>query len=228
MASDWKFDEKIVPIFNEHVRQSVPMYDEFHRMITDISAWFLEDGTNMYDIGSSTGEVFKNIVDKYPKKDINFIGIDNSKEMVEKSLESFEGKENITFKYGDLTKENIKFKNACLATSVLTLQFISHRHRQDIVNKVYEGLNEGGCLIVVEKVVGSNARFNEMWIEMYHEMKIRNGLTEEQVFNKASAIRGVMRPYTVQENIEMLNNAGFKDVDTFFKWNNFAGFVAIK
>lgn len=228
MASDWKFDSNIVPVFDEHVRQSVPMYDEIHRLITDISAWFLEDETNMYDIGTSTGEVIKNILHKYPLKNTKLIGLDNSLEMVEKAKESFKSETKVEISLVDLVKDDFKFENASLITNVLTMQFIPHRYRQDIINRLYEGLNEGGCLILVEKVVGSNARFNEMWIEMYHEMKLRNGLSEKSVFDKASAIRGVMRPYTLKENLQMLDNAGFKDVDTFFKWNNFAGFVAIK
>lgn len=228
MASDWKFDSNIVPVFDEHVRQSVPMYDEIHRLITDISAWFLEDETNMYDIGTSTGEVIKNILLKYPLKNTKLIGLDNSTEMVEKARDSFKSESKVEINLIDLVKDEFEFENASLITNVLTMQFIPHRHRQDIINRLYEGLNEGGCLILVEKVVGSNARFNEMWIEMYHEMKLRNGLSEKNVFDKASAIRGVMRPYTLKENLQMLDNAGFKDVDTFFKWNNFAGFVAIK
>ncbi|MGG0667873.1 methyltransferase domain-containing protein [Lederbergia citrisecunda] len=228
MSSDWKFDANIVPIFDEHVRQSVPMYDEIHRLITDISAWFLEDGTNMYDIGTSTGEVLSNISKTYPKKSTTLYGIDNSSEMVEKARERFSQNKNINIDSLDLTKDKYVLENACLITSVLTMQFIPHRFRQNIVNNIYKGLNKGGCFIFVEKVVGSNARFNEMWVEMYHEMKLRNGLTEKHVFEKASAIRGVMRPYTLKENIEMLDNAGFKDIDTFFKWNNFVGFVAIK
>lgn len=228
MASDWKFDSNIVPVFDEHVRQSVPMYDEIHRLVTDISAWFLEDGTNMYDIGTSTGEVIKNILDKYPAKNTKLIGMDNSKEMVEKTKERFKSEDNVSIEFLDLVKDDYKIENASLITNILTMQFIPQRHRQAIINRLYEGLNEGGCLILVEKVVGSNARFNEMWVEMYHEMKIRNGLTEKHVFEKASAIRGVMRPHTLKENIEMLDIAGFKDIDTFFKWNNFVGFVAIK
>jgi tRNA (cmo5U34)-methyltransferase len=203
------------------------MYDEIHRLITDMSAWFLEDETTVYDIGSSTGEVFKNILDKYPKKNVSLVGIDSSKEMVEKSQDTFKTTEKVSIQHLDLTKEPYQFENACLVTSVLTLQFIPQRNRQEIVNQIYQGLNKGGCFILVEKVVGSNARFNEMWVEMYHEMKLRNGLTESHVFEKASAIRGVMRPYTLKENIELLDKAGFKDIDTFFKWNNFAGFVAI-
>ncbi|WP_194956669.1 DNA cytosine methyltransferase [Bacillus sp. EE-W1] len=48
MSSDWKFNDSIVPIFDEHVRKSVPMYEEIHRMITDIAGWFIEDGTTVY------------------------------------------------------------------------------------------------------------------------------------------------------------------------------------
>lgn len=47
-------------------------------------------------------------------------------------------------------------------------------------------------------------------------------------FAKSRAIRGVLQPYTVDENIQMLQEAGFRDIDTFFKWNNFVGFIAIK
>jgi len=38
----------------------------------------------------------------------------------------------------------------------------------------------------------------------------------------------VLVPYTMKENIQMLKNAGFKDVEVVFRWNNFATFIAIK
>jgi tRNA (cmo5U34)-methyltransferase len=108
------------------------------------------------------------------------------------------------------------------------LQFIPKRKRQDVINKIYEGLNKGGALIVVEKVVGNNARFDEMFIELYHDFKLENGLTEKEVFAKSRSLRGVMQPNTTSENIEMLNKAGFADIDIFYKWCNFVGFIAVK
>jgi tRNA (cmo5U34)-methyltransferase len=32
----------------------------------------------------------------------------------------------------------------------------------------------------------------------------------------------------MQENIEMLKNAGFNDIEVIFRWNNFATFIAFK
>jgi len=221
--SGWKFDNTVVPVFDEHVRQSVPMYDEMHNLIKDIAGWFLQDNTNVYDIGTSTGKVIKSLQSNYDK-DINYIGIDSSDDMCNKLLD-----EKVDFKVlnEDITK-NFEFNNASLITSILTIQFIPEQYRQELVNSIYQGLNKGSAFIMVEKVIGNNARFNEMWIELYHEMKLKNGLTEEHVFQKARAIRGVMKPYTVDENIKLLKNAGFKDIDKFFKWNNFVGFIAIK
>ena len=55
-----------------------------------------------------------------------------------------------------------------------------------------------------------------------------NKISEKDIFAKSKAIRGVMRPYTINENINMLKNAGFANIDIFMKWGNFVGFLAIK
>lgn len=225
--SNWKFDESVVPIFDEHVKQSVPMYDEIHSLVTDISGWFINDLTNIYDIGTSTGKVITSLLQKYPNKNVNYIGLDNSIEMCNKATSKFEKNENVSIIHEDITRDYL-FENASLITSILTLQFVPVQLRQELINKIHKGLNKGSAFVMVEKVVGSNARFNEIWTELYHELKLKNGLSEQHVFAKAKAIRGVMKPYTVSENIEMLEIAGFKDIDIFFKWNNFVGFVAIK
>lgn len=225
--SNWKFDSTVVPIFDEHVKQSVPMYEEIHNLIADIAAWFLNDDTNVYDIGTSTGKVIHSLLKTYPKKDIKYIGIDRSDDMCNKAEKSFRGYDNVHIINQDVSQDYI-FENASLVTSVLTIQFIQQKYRQDLINRIYNGLNKGSGFIMVEKVVGSNARFNKIWTDLYHEMKLRNGLSEKHVFAKSRAIRGVLQPYTVDENIQMLQEAGFRDIDTFFKWNNFVGFIAIK
>lgn len=225
--SNWKFDSSVVPLFDEHVKQSVPMYDEIHNLITDIAGWFLEDDTNVYDVGTSTGKVISSLLSNYSSKQLKYIGIDNSNEMVLKTQGLFKENEDVNIINHDVTN-NFVFNNASLITSVLTLQFIPERKRQSLVNEIYRGLNKGGGFVFVEKVIGNNSKFNEIWIELYHELKLKNGLSEQHVFSKAKAIRGVMKPYTVEENMELLHTAGFKDIDIFFKWNNFVGFVALK
>lgn len=228
MASNWKFDEKVTPVFDQHVRNHVPLYSEIHEMITGLSGWFLEDNTNVYDIGTSLGEVIRNLKKEYQTKKLNFIGIDNSNEMFKKSFDAFKDFSDVEIKKADITENDFFIENASLITSILTLMFIPQKNRKELVRKIYNGLNIGGAFILVEKVIGSNARFDEMWIELYHDMKFKNGVSEEKIFKKSRAIRGILKPNTVVENMNLLKSVGFKDIDMFFKWGNFAGFIAIK
>lgn len=225
--ANWKFNKAVTEIFDSHVRKSVPLYDNFHSTIGDLSEWFIEENTNVYDIGTSTGEGLINLISHHKNKEVNYIGIDRSTDMLEKAKNNLKDY-NVTLINGDITNLDIEIHNASFITSILTLQFIPQRKRKQVIKKAYDGLNKGGSLVIVEKVIGNNARFDEMFIELYHDFKVSNGLTEQEVFAKSRAIRGVMSPNTVQENIDMLTDVGFKDVDIFFKWCNFVGFIAIK
>ncbi|AVB11518.1 tRNA methyltransferase [Bacillus velezensis] len=229
LVSDWEFDQDVTKTFDSHVREHVPLYDEIHKLISSTSQWFIEDYTNVYDIGTSTGEFLKNIKRSSPNKLFNLIGIDSSKEMVDQAKVNVD-KNNIDADIieGDILDDSFEIKNASLVTSILTNQFISIHKRNVLLDKVYRGLNKGSAYIIVEKIKGNNPFFNEMWIELYHEKKLENGLNEKQVMDKSRAIRGILKPLSLNENLKMLHQAGFKDADVFFKWCNFVGIIAVK
>jgi tRNA (cmo5U34)-methyltransferase len=54
------------------------------------------------------------------------------------------------------------------------------------------------------------------------------GYSELEIAQKREALENVLIPYRLEENRELLLSAGFRQVDVFFKWYNFAGFVAVK
>ena len=39
---------------------------------------------------------------------------------------------------------------------------------------------------------------------------------------------GSMEPFTNRGNLELLNNAGFKDIEVIFRFINFQGYLCIK
>lgn len=221
--SDWKFDSEVAPEFNDHVAQSVPLYEEMHSLIVKMSEWFLEDNTNMYDIGTSTAKVLKGIY-KNSNKDVRYIGIDNSEDMLSEVGAMWRDK----FELMVSDAQDIDIHNASYITSVLTLQFIPERDRQDIINNIYKGLNKGGAFVLVEKILGDTSQINNVWEGLYHDMKMENGLSKEHVIDKQRSIRGVMKPLTLNENNDMIREAGFKKQEEFFKWGNFVGIIAIK
>jgi tRNA (cmo5U34)-methyltransferase len=79
-----------------------------------------------------------------------------------------------------------------------------------------------------EKLITSNKKLNKIMIDEYYEFKKKMGYSEYEIAQKREALENVLIPYTMEENIEMLKNAGFKEVEVIFRWNNFATFMAFK
>jgi tRNA (cmo5U34)-methyltransferase len=89
-------------------------------------------------------------------------------------------------------------------------------------------MNDQGCLILIEKVLGEDSLFNRLFIKYYYDMKRRHGYSELEISQKREALENVLIPYKLLENRELLLRTGFKSVDVFFKWYNFCGIIAVK
>jgi len=222
----WKFTDNVAENFDAHVRKSIPLYEEVQRMVVDMSEWFVRDGSTIYDIGSSTGETILHLHNKHiAKQNVRYIGIDNSKGMVKQAQEKITAK-NVKFLHRDVLK--IIFDEADLVISLFTMHFLSAAERLQILQKAYQCLRDGGALIMAEKVLAEEGRINDLWTELYWDFKKRQGLQDDQILQKARSLRGILRPFTITENLKQLRMIGFKSIDIFFKWYNFAGILAIK
>lgn len=177
----WDFDTGVAKTFDSHVKKSVPMYDEGHQIILDSSDYFIKNNSTVYDIGCSTGKLIKQLSTHHEhKKDLKFIGIDSSSEMIASAKKNKIS--NSKFTTGDINK--IKLKKNSMTVLYYTLQFIDTSHRQDVINKIYDALDWGGALFLFEKVRASDARFQDIMSSTYEEFKIRNKFSDEEIMSK--------------------------------------------
>jgi len=226
VEGNWAFTSDVAKVFDTHVRKSIPLYEEFQRMTIEMSEWFIQNGSIVYDLGSSTGETLFQLQKRHKaKENVRFIGIDNSEMMVSQAREKASA-DNVQFLHKDVLQ--MKFGEADLVTSLFTLQFLGLPERTQLLEKVYQCLRNGGALIMAEKILAEEAQFDEMWVELYWDFKKRHGLTDGQILQKARSIRGILRPFTLTENIRLLRTVGFDSIDIFLKWYNFCGLLAVK
>jgi len=223
----WKFSKQVAQNFDSHVQKSVPIYNEVQKMVVEMSEWFIRDGSYIYDIGSSTGKTISLLAAKHSRKrNVKFIGIESSTSMIKQAKKKCNGK-NIKFLHQDVAKL-ADFSGADFVTSIYTLQFLSLDDRRKVIRRIYKSLSEGGALVMAEKIRAESSFFEDMWLELHWDYKRSAGFTTEQIIQKARSLRGVLLPITLSENIELLREVGFSTVDTFMKWYNFAGIIAIK
>ena len=226
---DFTFNREVATVFDDMVTRSVPFYVEIQRMVMELAADFAAPGSCVYDLGCSTGTTLLNLHGAVAP-DVRFVGVDNSTEMLDKCRAKF-ASQGLTRPYElrciDLN-QGVAIDNASVAMMILTLQFIRPLYRDKLIADIYRGLNENGCLILVEKVLGEDSLFNRLFIKYYYDMKRRNGYSELEITQKREALENVLVPYKLLENREMLLRTGFRYVDVFFKWYNFCAIVAVK
>ncbi len=228
-VADFEFNKSVATVFEDMLERSVPSYNEIQQMIVDLTNDFAVNNTNVYDLGCSTGTTLVNI-DKELAENISFVGIDNSDEMLKQcraNLEKAGVKRKITLENQDLNSE-IELENASVVIFSLTLQFLRPLNREKIIRAIYNQLPKNGAVIVVEKILTENSMFNRLFIKHYYKFKETNGYSSTEISKKREALENVLVPYKLSENKELFLSSGFKHVETFFRWYNFSGFIAIK
>lgn len=227
--SDFKFGKNVAAVFDDMLDRSVPFYSEIQRMVAEMAVDFSADGTNIYDLGCSTGTTLLNLHASL-SADVTYIGVDNSEDMLARcraKFEEFQFSKPYKLLCADLN-QGVMIENASVVLMVLTLQFIRPLYRETLLNSIWHGINDNGCLILVEKVLGEDSLFNRLFIKYYYDMKLRNGYSQLEIAQKREALENVLIPYKLLENRELLLKTGFRYCDVFFKWYNFCGMVAVK
>ncbi len=224
--SAWTFGGKTVDDFDQHIRSSVPFYNDGHQLICSLSDFFVKPDSVCYEIGSSLGALSAQLVNHHAAKpNTQWIGLDCEADMVQKASQIHRAP-NLQFIHEDCCITD--YKKSDLIVAYYTVQFIPPARRQVLLNRLFDALNWGGSLILFEKVRGPDARFQDILTTLYTDFKLNNNHSPEEIVNKTRSLKGILEPFSTQGNLDLLARAGFKDVMTVMKYLCFEGFLAIK
>lgn len=216
-----KFSFSTIENFDTHINKSIYGYDNMNNIIIQLSQYFIEDNTKVIDIGCSTGKLIKNIKE-YTNKKANYIGL----EIEDNFTKDFKSVDNLILQKQDIIDYN-NFNNSSFITSIFTLQFIPLKDRLNLLKKIYDGLNYGGAFVLSEKVISDDSKINDILTFLYYDYKKVN-FSNDEILNKESDLRDIMKPITLEDNISLLQKAGFKKIELFWRTYNFCSIIAIK
>ena len=230
VANDkWEFDEAVTEVFDNMLARSIPDYQNMRELAFGIGSRYVKAGTVIMDIGCSNGNAVEPFINRFGALN-QYKLLDVSEPMLKKTRERYADWQKIgkmEVLYHDL-RNGLPVCGASLILSVLTLQFTPIEYRHKIVKSVYDTLIDGGAFIIVEKVLGNTGNIDDTLVEEYYDMKRNNQYTEEQIKAKRKSLEGVLVPITAKWNEELLESAGFSQIDCFWRCLNFAGWIAIK
>ncbi len=231
------FDEKVAHVFDDMLERSIPYY---HEML-NLGAYFIAQNLKeniypkslpkplpkplIYDLGCSTGNFFI-VLNQQIQQDIELVGIDNSMPMLKKAQEKLKDFNNVRFECMDFLE--VEFKEASAFSLLFVLQFVRPMQREVLLKKIYNSLALNGVLLVGEKTMSEDRILDKQMIELYYLYKQNQGYSHNEIAFKREALENVLVPYSLKENIALLESVGFKHVEAVFKWVNFTLLAARK
>ena len=222
----FEFDEAVASVFDDMLSRSVPFYDEVRKLVISLILSKEKEEMKVLDLGSSTA---KFLLDLHSKMSTNLQlkGLDNSQAMLDRAEQKCQAfGANIELELADMLTYTYHEEDVIVAN--YTLQFIRPMQRVELVKRLYDGLNDDGIFIFSEKVVFEDKKLDKELIDIYYEYKKEQGYSEYEIAQKREALENVLIPFTIEENIQMCKDAGFKNIVTVFQWANFVTFVVKK
>lgn len=221
--------------FDDHIEHSIRGYSNLLEDVVSYSRYFVEDGTNVVDIGCSTGKLTERIIMENQDHcaEAHYVGVELAQGFhndLDKRYDNITNNNpwvDLDFIKGDIREYD--FNNCSLVTSIFTLQFMPPRHRRNVLENIYRGLNNGGAFIFAEKTVADNPRIQEMITFNYYDYKRKNFSTED-IMDKERTLRHMMKPNTwkeIQSNLAVAG-WGFDQIQPFWRNHMFVGAIAIK
>ncbi len=225
----FKFDQKVVDVFPDMIKRSVPGYATTISMIGDLAQRYAQSNSFCYDLGCSLGAATLAMRHHIRASNCEIIAIDNSEAMIDRCRQVMAADSSelaVNLRCQDL--QDCQIEKASVVVLNFTLQFIPKQERSQLIHNIYQGLLPGGVLILSEKVQFENPAHQELMVELHHNFKRANGYSDLEIAQKRSAIENVLIPETLDVHKERLSDAGFSSADVWFQCFNFASLIAIK
>ena len=232
-SEPFRFNRNVARVFPDMLHRSIPGYAASIEAIGSLAARYVRAGSNCYDLGCSLGAATLAMRQGIAHPACRIVAVDSAPAMIERCREIVDEDDRLNGRETQVDivqadMRDIEIVNASMVVLNFTLQFLDLDDREAMVRRIYDGLVEGGVLVLSEKVVDENPRMDALLTEMHHEYKRRNHYSALEIARKRAALEDVLIPETVSAHRERLARAGFSDSGVWLRYFNFVSILAIR
>jgi tRNA (cmo5U34)-methyltransferase len=226
-TGSFTFDKKVAGVFSDMISRSVPGYVQILELLPTLVRQFTQVNANYYDLGCSLGAGMIAMAEGLDEP-ARIIGVDNSAAMLEQASIVIGALDTHTCELRNEDLATTRVDNAALVLMNFTLQFIGIEQRKSLIEKIYTGLNQGGALVLSEKIKFEDPKTNELLIDVHHQYKADQGYSDLEIAQKRDAIENVLIPETLECHTERLADAGFSVITPWVQNLQFVSILAVK
>jgi len=206
-------------------RRLVPGFDDFYRAAIDLLRFPRDSEIEVLDLGAGTGLLAAFIAYSFPKARITMVDISN--EMLERARARFElAGPRFRFEVSDYGVDRIQEKYDVIV-SALSIHHLSDEQKRSLFKRIHGALNDNGVFVNAEQfrcATPERHKFHhERWITRVRELGVDDrdlaAALERMKFDRAA---------TLEDQLEWMREAGFRDIDCAYKNLIFAVYCGLK
>ncbi len=206
----WTFDKSVADNFEEHAKKHIPNYLKVIEKALSVCQRY-PTNSKIIDVGAAVGTTLRTL---NRQGFDNLYGVDNSQDMLDK-IDTDIAKL--------ICKDKFPVEEAPFDIVIAnwTLHFI--KDKTEYLKDIYKSLNPGGALILSEKT-----STDQLPTDFYYDYKRQQGVSEQEILDKANSLIGKMFVENPQWYINILSELSFKQIYIIDADWCFTSFLAIK
>lgn len=218
-------DPEAVSSYAKNAVRHVPGLRDLHKMVGILLAERAPTDARILVLGAGGGMELKVLADMEPGW--QFEGVDPSKEMLQLARTTL----------GDLASR-VRLHEGYIdsapigsfdgATCLLTLHFLPQVERLKTLREMHLRLKPGAPLVVAHHSFSSEGPDPDKWLKRNAAYGIASGVPTAQAESTIAALRERLPVLSPQQDVDLLREAGFVNIEMFYCAFTFKGWVAYR
>jgi len=245
VIAPFEFNAEVVAVFQDMISRSVPGYSASIELALVVANQICRSGDHIYDLGCSLGATTFALIHQAMLPPLRVTALDLSKPMIDSFAATLttqgyvrqdsnlcqhfkkpDSEHTVQLIQGDITQH--AYQQSRLIVLNYVLQFIKPSSRQSLLDRLYRCLNDGGMLILSEKIMHADQSLHSLMDKFHLEFKKLQGYSELEINGKRTALEKVLIPDSLETQVGRLKAVGFREVIVGSSHLNFASLIAIK
>ncbi len=199
-------------------RLMIPCFDDYYGTAVRALPFGRGDTFELLDLGAGTGLLSALVRAHFPKARLTLVDI--SDEMLARARERFAGEKDVRIMISDYSVEALPGKFDAIA-SALSIHHLDDPGKAALFRRVYGALKTGGQFVNAEEVLAPTVTLDQLYWDEWERQARAAGAPEDEFAGVEDRAK-YDKPAKLDDQLLWLREAGFADVDCYYKYLMFA------
>jgi tRNA (cmo5U34)-methyltransferase len=195
-------------------RLMIPCFDDFYGTVARVLPFGPDDAFDVLDLGAGTGLLSALLRERYPKARLTLVDI--SDEMLARARERFAGEKDVRIIVSDYSVEPLPGRFDAIV-SALSIHHLDDPGKAALFRRIRDSLQPGGQFVNAEEVLAPTEALDALYWDEWERQARAAGAPEEE-FAGVEERAKYDKPAKLDNQLTWLREAGFADVDCYYKY----------